>query len=212
MGSKLGAMKIAAKRVGIDFDEYLAKIESGEKWCHAGKHWQPVSNFHIDKSRGDGLAAVCKTCRAVDDPYASFRGRVSTFKGKRHTEEAKQKMRDASRGNKNRKGKNHTYESKQRMSKTKRELNSACSGERHHSYKDGKVAERRGIRFSTEYKRWRYDVFARDGFTRQQCGDTKGGNLVAHHIKAFANYPELRFSIDNGITLCNKCHDAIHYG
>ncbi|MCB0063479.1 MAG: HNH endonuclease [Caldilineaceae bacterium] len=212
MGSKLGAMKVAAKRIGIDFDEYLARIEAGDKWCHFGKHWQPIDNFHVDRHRGDGRKAVCKTCLAVDDPYASLRGRVSTFKGKRHTAEAKRKMSKASRGNQNRKGKKHTAEAKRKMSETKRELSSACSGERHHSYKDGKVAQRRGLRFSIEYKRWRYDVFTRDGFTCQHCGDNRGGNLVAHHIKAFADYPELRFSIDNGITLCEKCHNMIHYG
>lgn len=210
MGSKIGVMKIAAKRIGVEFEDYLAKVEAGEKWCHVGKHWQPVNNFHTDKSRGDGLAAICRTCRSVDDPYASLRGRISTFKGRTHTDEAKQKMSLARIGTKNRVGKKHTPESRAKMSQTKRRLGSIISGEQHHAYKDGKLVERRGLRFSTEYKRWRFDVFSRDKFTCQECGDDRGGNLNAHHIKSFATHPELRFEVSNGVTLCESCHKGKH--
>ena len=79
-------------------------------------------------------------------------------------------------------------------------------GSKCHSFKDGRLSERRGDRFSQRYKRWRFDVFARDSFTCQRCCDSRGGNLNAHHLKPFATHPELRFVISNGITLCDTCH------
>lgn len=78
------------------------------------------------------------------------------------------------------------------------------------AFKDGKLAERRDARFSGEYKRWRFDVFSRDRFACRHCGDARGGNLHAHHIKPFATHPELRFEVSNGLTLCEPCHKAVH--
>ena len=80
------------------------------------------------------------------------------------------------------------------------------SGEKHHNWKGGITPENLKIRASLEYQLWRTAVFTRDDFTCQECGDDKGGNLHAHHIKPFAYFPELRLVIDNGVTLCRECH------
>lgn len=60
-----------------------------------------------------------------------------------------------------------------------------------------------------EYKRWRIAVFSRDNYTCQKCGQV-GGTLNAHHIKSYKNYPKLRYSLKNGLTLCEKCHREVY--
>jgi predicted restriction endonuclease len=59
------------------------------------------------------------------------------------------------------------------------------------------------------YKQWRSQVYARDKHTCQWPGCNKKKGLNAHHIKTWANYPGLRFVVDNGITLCKTHHKLI---
>ena len=85
-----------------------------------------------------------------------------------------------------------------RMRKLKGELSSAWKG--------GLTNINQLIRNSIEYKLWRKAVFERDNFTCIWCGDNRGGNIEADHIKPFSLFPELRLAIDNGRTLCISCH------
>lgn len=64
-------------------------------------------------------------------------------------------------------------------------------------------------RFYPEYNAWRKAVFSRDDYTCQLCG-TRGGSLAAHHLYNYAEYKDLRTSLDNGITLCKACHKNFH--
>jgi len=79
-------------------------------------------------------------------------------------------------------------------------------GEKHYNWKGGITPINKKLRDSSEYKLWRKKIFERDNWTCVWCKDNKGGNLQAHHIKSWAKYPELRYEINNGITLCDLCH------
>jgi len=78
-------------------------------------------------------------------------------------------------------------------------------GEKNHNWKGGITPEVMRIRRSKEYKQWVNTVFQRDQYTCQAC-KKRGGDLHAHHIKRFADYPDLRFELSNGQTLCVPCH------
>lgn len=60
-------------------------------------------------------------------------------------------------------------------------------------------------RKSSNYIQWRNEVFLRDNYTCQCC-ERRGGDLNAHHIKNFKDNIELRYKVNNGITLCKECH------
>ena len=72
-----------------------------------------------------------------------------------------------------------------------------------------KILDNNAGRHCGEYAEWRKGVFKRDDYTCQRCGK-RGVTLNAHHIKEYAKYPAMRYDIDNGITLCAKCHKKIH--
>ncbi len=78
-------------------------------------------------------------------------------------------------------------------------------GSRSHLWRGGRTSSNKLIRGSFEYRSWRQAVFARDDWTCLWCGK-RGGELNADHIKSFADYPNLRFVINNGRTLCVPCH------
>src|SRR3990167_3034512 len=77
-------------------------------------------------------------------------------------------------------------------------------GKNNPNWKGGVTVKIRGLRRSYEYKLWRRAVLERDGHTCIWCGSCT--RLQADHIKSFSRYPELRFAIDNGRTLCEPCH------
>ncbi len=82
----------------------------------------------------------------------------------------------------------------------------SVKGENHWNWKGGITPKNQIERKSKRYARWRKKVFERDDFTCQDCAQ-KGRKLEAHHIKAWAKYPKLRFITNNGKTLCKKCHE-----
>lgn len=77
-------------------------------------------------------------------------------------------------------------------------------GENSNFWKGGISKQRDRIYQSVEYREWRRQVFQRDNYRCTRCG--ANGYIEADHIKPFSLFPELRFVVGNGRTLCKPCH------
>lgn len=85
----------------------------------------------------------------------------------------------------------------------------ALIGPLHPSFKHGKSRSNpRAGRRAAKLRAWSRLVMERDGFRCQTCGSNR--RLHAHHLKAFADFPRLRYVVENGKTLCEDCHSAVH--
>ena len=97
-------------------------------------------------------------------------------------------------------------------------------GESSYNWQGGVSTINHRIRSAKKSIDWVKKVFKRDNFTCQKCGDKKGGNLNAHHIKHLSkiikeyNIKDMAdilqckelWNINNGITLCVNCHIKEH--
>ncbi len=139
--------------------------------------------------------------------------------GKKHSEETKQKISNTKLGKKQSQetclkislaliGNTYGRGNKGKIfsENHRRLLAKAQKGELSYNWKGGITTTHSKIRNSVRYKIWRDKVFRQDNFTCQICGQI-GGRLNAHHIKPFYKYPQKRFHVNNGITLCIKCHN-----
>jgi len=79
------------------------------------------------------------------------------------------------------------------------------SGSDHPNYRETARRRNRG----GAHHKWTTAVISRDRGVCQQCGEF-GLEVHAHHIKSYRDFPELRFDVSNGVTLCFKCHWAVH--
>ena len=154
--------------------------------------------------------------------------------GKKHSEEMKRKMSLAMTGkhwkcsgetkkrmSEAKKGKNpHLWskESRKKLSEarkgkklseeTKKKIGEACKGIKNWSWiKDRtKLGKNEKKHLDGQYRDWIIEVRKRDKWKcRLLSGECKG-RLETHHIFNWVDYPELRYIINNGITLCAHHH------
>ena len=92
--------------------------------------------------------------------------------------------------------------------KHKAKIGDSMRGNKHHNWKGGVTYPIFALRKTKEYRHWRNAVLERDGHRCTECSTTDT-RLDAHHIKSFTHYPELRFEVSNGKTVCISCHTKI---
>ena len=71
---------------------------------------------------------------------------------------------------------------------------------------DRTLVNRQIERNNPEYKQWRKQVWLRDNFKCKIANPDCEGKIEAHHILGWSSHPELRYQLNNGITLCHAHH------
>lgn len=88
------------------------------------------------------------------------------------------------------------------------QLATVKSGAEHWNWKGGVTPDNQKERSSEEAHFWRKEVFRRDLYHCRVCKTNT--QLHAHHILSWASHVEQRFDVNNGIALCETCHDIVH--
>lgn len=162
------------------------------------KEWEKKSNYCSKRCWYVSTEYKEKQDKMVELARLKNVGRPSWLKGKKMTKEHRMHLSLA-----------WDYDKHITRERNKK-IGDAHRGEKSINWKGGITPENHKIRCSSEYADWRKSVFERDNFTCSMCGVRGGGDLHAHHIKPFAHFPELRLDINNGETLCEKCHRETH--
>ena len=179
-----------------------------------------LTQEHKDKIKKNHARPWLGKTRVVTEEHRANLSKA--LKGRVFTEEWKNNMSKAGKGKpgpmKGRKlpkewcknlSISHKGQKSWNKGKSAKEDNRIASGSRQGNWKGGVTPESTKIRNSIEFSLWRESVFARDNWTCQKS-KIKGCKLHAHHIKNFSQHPELRFAIDNGITLSKDEHYKFH--
>ena len=165
-------------------------------------------------------ALRCHKCAAIErnKNQEYLKKQSLSQRGQKRSEEARHKMSIAQK---------KRFEDPKERAKCGRPNFGIANG----NYIDGRTSLYDSIRHLKLAENWRKEVFERDNYTCQMCGQY-GGQLEAHHIEALSilfdeflrHYSqfspiedketlvrlamtyEVFWDIDNGITLCKKCH------
>lgn len=125
------------------------------------------------------------------------------LKGYKHTEGAKKNMGISKIGHPT------SEETRLKISKAnKGQVRPSIRGENHYLWiKDrAQLKTERRKSYDTQHKYWALSVKNRDKWACRIADIKCNGRLEAHHILGWKDHPELRYKINNGITLCHAHH------
>lgn len=107
-------------------------------------------------------------------------------------------------------GKKHTLETRQRISASRK---GKASGDKNYQWINDRTKLKKysgsNERRSPIYKAWSREVRNRDSWKCRLKSSDCSGRLEVHHIFGWTAYPELRYLLNNGITLCHFHHPRV---
>lgn len=85
-------------------------------------------------------------------------------------------------------------------------------GAKNPAWKGGTTPERQRLYKEGGWREFALNIYKRDGFTCRRCATAVNSyrGVAAHHIRPWADAPELRYAPDNIVTLCTACHRWVH--
>ena len=175
--------------------------------------------FSEEHKKNIGIAQLGKYCSEETKRKMSLAN-----KGKIRSEETRRKISENTKKQiPPMLGKKHSEQTKKKMSEAQKGMKGSMwgrKGEKSPSWRGGINPLVKQIRGCFKYRQWRSDIFTRDDFICQICNQ-RGGYLEAdHHPKSFLDIfygykietieealsCEEFWNINNGRTLCQKCH------
>ena len=136
-------------------------------------------------------------------PHAFQKGQVNPFKGKKHSQETKDKLSAIA-----------IADGRVPWGKGNEPYWRGVTGDKHPSFKGGLTPERQAVYSSREWVDAVKAVWARDNATCQGCGihhntaETRG-TFHVHHIVSF-QVKEMQTETSNLVLLCKDCHKFVH--
>lgn len=123
---------------------------------------------------------------------------MTSLKGIKFTEEHKRRISESATGRK-------------LSEETKRKVGESSKlrvGKNHWHWMEDRSKLKQSInRFgNSAHREWSRNVKNRDGWKCRMNNGDCCGRMESHHILGFLEYPELRYDLNNGITLCHFHH------
>jgi len=103
------------------------------------------------------------------------------------------------------KGKKMPVEIGIKISEARKTSSKTPRGEKHPNWKGDKCKAKQE-RNDPKYHYWSRSVKNRDSWKCRISNKDCFGKVIAHHILSWSDFPELRYNINNGITLCQFHH------
>ena len=226
-GNRKKQSELIKSKMTKEVKEKIGK-KSQERWNdpeYRAKIMKTNPIFSMDLSGNKNPAKRPEVRKKISE---SKKGEKNSMYGYKYSEEEKERRSKMFSGKKNPFfGKKHTEVQKNKWSMKHKELWKSdeyrkkvidnlpdMNGENNPMYgkkgkdapgwKGGITVENLLLRTSKKYSEWRFNIFKKDNFNCKLCGNNR--YLNAHHIHKFSKYPNERFDINNGITLCRNCH------
>jgi len=171
--------------------------------------WEFISSIYIihkymnrDTTNWKTENKICLTCKKLFTIPVWRKAKTCSYKCSNNLPKSRNR------------GKLHSEETKQKMSIAKKGkiplniLRGDFKGVKNHLYKidRSELVKSEKKHLDGRYREWMKSVKNRDNWKCRIADVNCDGRLEAHHILNWKDYPELRYEINNGITLCHAHH------